>query len=165
MNDYKLNEQIALIRKKKGMTQEELAKNLGVSNQAVSKWESAHCCPDVQLLPQIADCFGVSIDELFGRSLSIYSEKPLWVMGLYDTGITAILKDFTLDMIPSVQEHMDEKGFLCIENHRMRGDFCVENQIYWVTKDEVFSFRQGDREEVEKASMRLCEKGIYKHII
>ncbi len=62
----KINEQIALLRKTKGITQEELANVLGVSNQAVSKWESAACCPDITLLPDLARYFEVSIDELMG---------------------------------------------------------------------------------------------------
>ena len=53
--------------KKCNMTQESLAQKLGVTNQAVSKWESDQCCPDVMLLPKIVDIFGISIDELFGR--------------------------------------------------------------------------------------------------
>ena len=40
---------------------------LGVTNQSVSKWESAQCCPDISLIPKLADIFDVSIDELFGR--------------------------------------------------------------------------------------------------
>lgn len=59
---------IHMLRKRKGMTQSELAKLLGVSNQAVSKWESDQCCPDIMLLPAIADTLEISIDELFGRS-------------------------------------------------------------------------------------------------
>lgn len=62
-----LGEQIAFNRKLKSMTQEMLANRLSVSNQAVSKWESNQCCPDIQLLPQLADIFEISIDELFGR--------------------------------------------------------------------------------------------------
>ena len=58
---------ITNFRKKCNMTQESLAQKLGVTNQAVSKWESDQCCPDVMLLPKIADIFGISIDELFGR--------------------------------------------------------------------------------------------------
>lgn len=57
---------VAELRKKKGVTQEELAKHVSVSAQAVSKWENGGV-PDVELLPQIADFFEVSVDELFGR--------------------------------------------------------------------------------------------------
>lgn len=56
---------IAVLRKKKGITQEELANELGVSAQAVSKWENNSSCPDVSLLTKIADYFGVSVDALF----------------------------------------------------------------------------------------------------
>lgn len=62
----KINEQIAKLRKQKEITQEELAVAIGVTNQAVSKWESGQCCPDIQLLPDIAKYFGISIDELMG---------------------------------------------------------------------------------------------------
>lgn len=62
-----LGSRIAGYRKELGITQEALANKLEVSNQAVSKWESDQCCPDVMLFPQIADIFGISLDELFGR--------------------------------------------------------------------------------------------------
>lgn len=62
-----LNENITRLRKQKGMTQEELAAVLGISEQAVSKWESGVCCPDIGLLPALADTFAVTLDELMGR--------------------------------------------------------------------------------------------------
>ena len=55
---------ISALRKKKGITQEELANELGVSAQAVSKWENNSSCPDGSLLTEIADYFGVSVDAL-----------------------------------------------------------------------------------------------------
>lgn len=61
---------ISTYRKNMGLTQDGLAQQLGVTNQAVSKWESDQSCPDILLLPKIADIFGITIDELFGR------EKP-----------------------------------------------------------------------------------------
>lgn len=67
MDNLKLNDTICFYRKKQGLTQEELAVKLGVTNQSVSKWESAQCCPDISLLPKLADIFGISIDELFGK--------------------------------------------------------------------------------------------------
>ena len=62
-----LGGRIARYRKEKGLTQEALAKLLDVTNQAVSKWEADQCCPDIALLPKIADVFGISMDALFGR--------------------------------------------------------------------------------------------------
>ena len=56
-------------RKKCGLTQEELAKKLGVTFQAVSKWENAKTAPDIFFLPEMADLFGCSIDELFSREI------------------------------------------------------------------------------------------------
>lgn len=58
---------IAQYRKERNMTQEELASQFDISNQAVSKWETGQSYPDVQLLPKIADFFEISLDELFGR--------------------------------------------------------------------------------------------------
>ncbi len=61
-------------RKEKRLTQEALANRLGVSNQAVSKWEGDVCCPDLQLLPLLADTLKLSLDELFGLESN---EKPI----------------------------------------------------------------------------------------
>lgn len=68
MSEFRLNGHIARLRKKNNLTQDKFASLIGVSNQAVSKWESGACCPDIQLLPAIARCFGVSIDALFTRN-------------------------------------------------------------------------------------------------
>ena len=57
---------ISKLRKAKGVTQEELARYVGVSAQAVSKWENGGV-PDTELLPKIADFFEISVDVLFGR--------------------------------------------------------------------------------------------------
>ena len=56
--------QIARLRKEKGLTQEELASHMGVSPQAVSKWENDQTCPDISALPKLARLLGVSVDEL-----------------------------------------------------------------------------------------------------
>ena len=56
-------------RKKSGLSQDELAKKLGVTFQAVSKWENAKAAPDITFLPIMADIFGCYIDELFSREV------------------------------------------------------------------------------------------------
>ena len=56
---------IAKLRKDHQMTQEEFAAAIGVSAQAISKWENEISMPDIMLLPVIAELFEVTIDELF----------------------------------------------------------------------------------------------------
>lgn len=60
----KIGEKIRLLRKKNDVTQDKLAEHLGVTPQAVSRWESGVCYPDMNALPAIADYFSVSMDEL-----------------------------------------------------------------------------------------------------
>ena len=64
-----IGKNIASFRKAKGWTQAELGEKIGVSNQAVSKWESETSMPDVMLLPVLADAFGCYVDELFSREV------------------------------------------------------------------------------------------------
>ncbi len=66
MNVKNIGAVISELRKTKGITQDELAKYVGVSAQAVSKWENGGV-PDTELLPKIADFFEITVDKLFGR--------------------------------------------------------------------------------------------------
>ncbi len=61
-----LGEKIKELRKRDGRKQEDLATALGVTNQAVSRWESNKGYPDMEMIPAIANYFHVTIDELFG---------------------------------------------------------------------------------------------------
>lgn len=63
-----LNEKMAALRRQKGYTQDEVAERLGVTPQAVSKWENGVSCPDIMLLSAIADMFEVTVDELLCRT-------------------------------------------------------------------------------------------------
>lgn len=58
---------IAVFRKRKGLTQAELGQKIGVTNQAVSKWESETYMPDVLMLPLIADALEITLDDLFSE--------------------------------------------------------------------------------------------------
>lgn len=59
-----LGSRISEYRKAKGITQDQLAEHMGVTSQAVSKWENDLSCPDITLLPRLADYFGITIDKL-----------------------------------------------------------------------------------------------------
>ena len=67
MNMYKVrfSELIRQYRYDKRLTQSDFGKKLGVSAQAVYKWERQVCCPDIMLLPELARILGCKIDEFF----------------------------------------------------------------------------------------------------
>ncbi|MCL2500456.1 MAG: helix-turn-helix transcriptional regulator [Defluviitaleaceae bacterium] len=73
MHELNIGGHITELRKAKGVTQEALARAIGVSGQAVSKWEGGGS-PDISLLPAIADYFDVAIDCLFGRAAEIHKD-------------------------------------------------------------------------------------------
>lgn len=66
---------LAILRKSKGLTQQEVADRLGVSNKTVSSWETGASCPDISMLPAIAELFEVTCDELL-RGERISSSEP-----------------------------------------------------------------------------------------
>lgn len=62
-----LGKRIMAARKQMGLTQDQLAEQLGVTAQAVSKWENDQSCPDITMLPKLAELFQTTTDELLGR--------------------------------------------------------------------------------------------------
>lgn len=109
-------------RKRKGLTQEELAGKLGVTFQAVSKWENAKSTPDIALLSVMAELFGCYIDELFSRDIK-----------------TEIHYDFCTE-------------FPWHDDNVIRGVVCLGRKILQVTDDitDKFTFEiMGEAKEVQ----------------
>ena len=79
--EIKMGEKIKALRKQKNISQEVLAQVLGASFQAVSKWETGTCMPDVTMIPAIAGFFEVSTDELFDFNLIEQEEKVMDIVG------------------------------------------------------------------------------------
>lgn len=138
MNISKLNENIAFFRKKRGITQEELANALGVTNQAVSKWESGKCAPDIQLLPDIAEYFNISIDELFGRSvnsdISTKIQSPKETSSNLDTAINIASKKGYISS--SILQFKLRIG--CDESRKLIRDM---ESLGYIKKDEYSSYK------------------------
>jgi transcriptional regulator with XRE-family HTH domain len=61
-----LGKRIAEARHKRGLTQRDLARLVGVTAQAVSKWERGGSCPDISILDEVADALDVSVSDLLG---------------------------------------------------------------------------------------------------
>lgn len=64
MSKTEIGEFLAALRKSKGYTQQEAAELLGVSNKTVSSWETGASCPDISMLPALAELYGVTCDEI-----------------------------------------------------------------------------------------------------
>ena len=73
-----LGNRIAMLRRKKEQKQDALAEMLGVSPQAVSKWENDQSCPDISLLPKLSQILGVTVDELLtGKTEEVSAVRVL----------------------------------------------------------------------------------------
>lgn len=135
MTEIRINENIAFLRKQRKMTQESLANALGVTNQAVSKWESNQCCPDIQLLPEIAKLFNVSVDELMG-----YKSAP-------QTGdIILSLREKT-DSLPEGEDYDFAFGTAAALHAAIISKKMKENEgpnTGWVTEDAVEHAAKGE---------------------
>ena len=115
-----IGKQIASLRKEKGIKQEELAKYVGVSTQAVSKWENGGV-PDTELLPKIADFFSVSVDSLFGRNITDYSDlRSALIKKICDTPRDERFKlvfNYCWDMERAMMPHGDSIEKCSIEDY------------------------------------------------
>lgn len=87
-----LNEKITIIRKMNNLTQEEFAEELGVSRQAISKWENGSSVPDVQMLLRVADYYNLTLDQLvrddfdlpMAANTEVTDEKNTWADSDFD---------------------------------------------------------------------------------
>ncbi len=70
-----LADKIILLRKRKGWSQEELAEQLGVTRQSVSKWEGVQSVPDIQKIIQMSEIFGVTTDYLLKDEMRRYEDR------------------------------------------------------------------------------------------
>ena len=94
-----IGNQIKALRLHSGATQEALAQHLGVTSQAVSKWERGVAMPDIGMLPDISAYFGVTIDELFSISDDTRMERiqnMLWDSRYYDPAEVESTREFLL---------------------------------------------------------------------
>lgn len=103
MNIEKVGEQIAVLRKSKGLTQSELGERIGVSFQAVSKWERGETLPDTTLLPDLAKILETTIDFIL-----LGSEKVIEYKGKFT--VTDVKKG--LNCLKNVGEYLGAENII-----------------------------------------------------
>ena len=90
MEKKTLGKTIAILRKQRAMTQLELAEKVGVTDKAVSKWERDLSCPDVHLLPKLAEIFDISVDELMQVEPKCKTKDQKGLQEITDIALRAI---------------------------------------------------------------------------
>lgn len=127
-----LGNQIRQLRLRRGITQEAMAQHLGITAQAVSKWERGVATPDIAMLPDISAFFGVTIDELFALSDETRMERiqnMIWDVRYFDPADVKKEKHFLL--AKAKQEPENDKAYELLadmENHlaKEHHDFAAE---------------------------------------
>lgn len=105
-----IGKNIKRLRINKSVTQEQLGEIVGVSSQAVSKWENESAFPDILALPRLAEYFGISIDELMGYKLNALTYKEKFVKFMLGNGILQ-LGEFSLKNGQKKGYYLDAEKF------------------------------------------------------
>lgn len=150
MKALNLAEQIKSCRTAKNITQEELAKVLGVTNQSVSKWEAGICCPDIGLLPDIADFFGITIDELLSHDTECNNDTEkicLEIKRLFENSP----KDYSFSIAFIIAAILHEgalsrgyKEYIPWDKNRFIGDFSKELERFGDWSSSVSAEPEGE---------------------
>ncbi len=153
-----LNEKITIIRKMNNLTQEGFAEELGVSRQAVSKWENGTSVPDVQLLLRIADFYNLTLDQLvrddFDLPISSLDEKKI-ADDLLDKSNVSIddylgkicdvsMNSFRHSVIRNIKIVGSYKNLICFEKNGRYGFFNKNKSLGILTKREETFVEKND---------------------
>lgn len=123
---------IKQLRVNRGITQEQLARQLHVSGQAVSKWENEMALPDISCLPILADFFGVSIDELMDYKLNALTNKERFVRFMAGNGILA-MGDCTLKSGRCASYYINSEKFVTNSQIAKVGEYfadCIRENTF-----------------------------------
>lgn len=138
----KVGKNIKNLREKKSLTQEKLANFLGVTPQAISRWESENGYPDIEFLPMIADFFDVTIDELLDREVE---KNKLEIQD----GIKEI------DRLNSIGEKEKRKELIIKLYNKYPYNFNIINYYIWVLS---YDEENKDYDDIEKLCLVILEE-------
>lgn len=167
-----IGQKILELRKQKGIKQEDLAAELGVTAAAVSKWENGYTLPDILMLCALADFFGITTDELLGRNTQlsyavIATDLPelgqsikelIKTHGFVAKGIfpdikqarNAIIEDSSISHLfasfsrPLTEAEQDEapKGIRYVEVHSNNGEVLDGFELYFKNMHDIEAMKK-----------------------
>lgn len=153
-----IGKKIRALRVNRGVTQETLAEALRVSPQAVSKWETGQSAPDIQLLPELAVYFGVTVDELFSLSEEKEYDRiqnMLWDERVVSQAEADRAERWLLGKIREGYRAADCYALLAdLYNHRARS---MREQAADYAKASLEIGEEGGLERSHEAHSELCE--------
>jgi len=188
-----LNENLRNLRKKKGLTQEQLAIHLTVSPQAISRWENGINCPDVTMLPIIANYYKITTDELLGVDITKnevtieniikeaqqlqYAMKRKEAVEVLQKGLTQFPNNFKImsSLIVRLLDFLDESNDHDINKNTFSMIFdygdrimseCMDDDIRQTTIAYIAGAynRLGDKETAKKMVMKLSSMASSREV-
>ena len=151
------------LRQQKNLTQEQVAENLGVSTQTISRWECNTTLPDVTILPEIAKLYCVSIDDLFKESSVAYENYAQRLASVYEN--TRDPEDFIRAEL-EFKKLNNSTGLTVCDMwtygviHHFMVNYSVEKALYWFDK----ALEQGEESDkfaywkTRIQKMKLCSQ-------
>jgi len=143
------------LRKQRNLTQEELSNFIGVSFQAISKWECGDGYPDITNLPVLAKFFNVTVDELIGTNEIEIQVAPEEIKGQYNQSGIVERKEYILKM--TLEElDMSIRSFNCLTR---AGIVTVEDLINR-TEEDMIKVRNLGKKSLDEVIYKLNSLGL-----
>lgn len=149
----KLSQKLVILRKTKGITQDELSKALDVSRQSVHKWESGQCYPEVPKIIKMKEIFGISFDELLNEEIEITlpERKKRRSVKKDETSIAVSendqkIEENTEEEVEKLQEKVEE----VIEEEPVIEEISVQVIDEKKIEEEPFEKKEAEPEEKKK---------------
>ena len=146
MNTLKIAENIVQFRKKKGVTQDEMASFLGVTKASVSKWENGQSMPDIMMLPQLATYFDVTVDDLIGYEPQLAKEQ-----------IQKIYRDLCKDFAEKPFEEAYEKSESLVKQYYSCYLFLFQICVLWLNHVMLAEGQERQMEVIHRI-VDLCDR-------
>ncbi len=157
-----LGKRIRELRRRDGRTQEDLAGAIGVTSQAVSRWEANGGYPDMEMIPSIANYFGITIDELFGVDKAKNEEEILEIVDKFDNGKYKGSDGSLSFMAEAYHKYPSDFRILVRYMHSLINDN-VDAGDYLKNKKEIFTIYDKIQNYCTNDAIRMYAKNLMIH--